>query len=319
MSLSSLLLGALLLTASPAAAVARPAEGVAESAELSRLDARLASLAEEIARHKAARAEQGSAFVSTRLESLLSESQQLSEQIRALRSRGVGRATSSGEAGADPRELQERADALRDQADAVARRSEALAKRRDQARREESLDRQLGRLGREDALFDESDRRLTATRTDPAAPTPEPTTRTPATPGSAATRTPGNALGTNVPRIPPAGATESGPALTAPQGTANYDAHAAGQADSSPLGQGVQGRIDPGTGAASSPLPLPSLSRQGEWARSPNASPRTLRDDAELGAAELDAELQRLEQERVRLEREADALQGQARALRSAK
>ena len=69
----------------------------------------------------------------------------------------------------DPRELHERADALRDQADKLGRQATALDARIDAARQQQKLEQQLRRLSGSEGLFDESDRRVRINRADATA------------------------------------------------------------------------------------------------------------------------------------------------------
>lgn len=71
----------------------------------------------------------------------------------------------------DPRELHERADALRDQADKLARQEAALDARIQAARQQAKLEKQLRRLAGSEGLFDEADRRVRVTRSEPAGAT----------------------------------------------------------------------------------------------------------------------------------------------------
>jgi hypothetical protein len=66
----------------------------------------------------------------------------------------------------DPRELHERADALRDQADKLGRQATALDARIEAARQQQRLEKQLRRLTGSEGLFDETDRRVRLTRSD---------------------------------------------------------------------------------------------------------------------------------------------------------
>jgi hypothetical protein len=72
----------------------------------------------------------------------------------------------------DPRRLHERADALRDRADKLAKEQAQIQARIQELRDQAELDHQLRSFSRDEALFDEGDRRIQVSRTDsaPAAP-----------------------------------------------------------------------------------------------------------------------------------------------------
>ena len=89
----------------------------------------------------------------------------------------------------DPRELRERADALRDRADKLAKEQARVVARIQELRDQAELDRQLSSTSRQDALFDESDAKVVVQRQIPSA--------TPATPAISAS---GGAKDTAAPR-----------------------------------------------------------------------------------------------------------------------
>jgi hypothetical protein len=104
------------------------------------------------------------------LRSLESERSSLSARVDAAPEAGSNPAAANGSMSDDPRELRERADALRDRADKLARQKDAIEARIRELHDRQELERQLSRFSREEALFDESDRRVSVSKLDAAAP-----------------------------------------------------------------------------------------------------------------------------------------------------
>lgn len=198
----------------------------------------------------------------------------------------------------DPKELRERADALRDQADKLSRQEGALQQRIQAARDQAQLDQQLRRLSGDDALFDESDRRIRVSRTDSTGAAADSRT-TAAAPGSSTT------LGTT----PTAG-------VPAKQGGSDTNTGAVGSPTNMgagmPSSSATVDQPSPSVSAAASEVGSP-VTRSGELVRPDDFSRgASAGDDGEESLPSLLAAQQRLEQERARLEAQAKVLDAQA-------
>lgn len=193
----------------------------------------------------------------------------------------------------DPKELRERADALRDQADKLSRQEGALQQRIQAARDQAQLDRQLRRLAGDDALFDESDRRVRVTRTEAPSGSAS-ASRTLGSSPTAGTPTSASDTATNS-ASSPGGATTGGGAMGAPS------TPSVGTGGPSP------------SVSASAQEVGSSVTRSGELVR-PDDLGRAASsgDDGEESLSALLSAQKKLQQERARLESQAKALEAQA-------
>ena len=208
----------------------------------------------------------------------------------------------------DPRELRERADALRDQADKLAKQQQALDARIQAARDQQQLERHLRRLSGDDALFDESDRRVRVSHTD--------------SPASLSL-----ASGNTTAAAAPASKTAASPsAVNATTQTAAHSNTASASDSLSPSGNGMTGGTaqnlvgptptasadSPSASAVPSAQEVPSV-HSGELVRAEDLAHGTASsgDDEENLPALLKARAG-LQKERASLENQAKALDAQA-------
>jgi hypothetical protein len=208
----------------------------------------------------------------------------------------------------DPRELRERADALRDQADKAGRQQRAVEARLQELRDQAELERQLHRLTGEDSLFDEGDRRVRVSTVDAAAapgPTHDPLPTT-----SAVTRTTTNPMAnkaapTGVDRVGAAADNAAGVQLSPGTYAANAPSY-----NSTGLAPGAH--LDPLPSTAASATEVGTVVRSGESVRPSDfaaPSPQRVVDEDSIES---------LQEERERLVREQSALRAQAQALEQA-
>ncbi|MBS2027913.1 MAG: hypothetical protein JST54_08430 [Deltaproteobacteria bacterium] len=275
----------------------------AEAARAQELEAAREKLYQALSSEIAARQGNGEASNVAALQKLESERAQVAP--KAAQAVAAPKFTTPSD---DPRELRERADALRDQADKLAKQQQALDDRIQAARDQQQLERHLRRLSGDDALFDESDRRVRVTHTD------APASLSVASGGATAT-----APATSKTASPPAvtASATSTPAASRTNTASASDSLSNNGPGTGQMGGSAQDLVGP-TPTASAGSPSVSASPSAQEVPSVHSGELVRAEELSHGAATGDADeesLPALLKAREGLQKQRSALESQAKAL----